>query len=75
MRWIIDMNMADISIAYGMTETSPFSTQTRAGADLDRRTDTVGRMLPHFEVKVVDPAAGEPVERGFPANIALAATA
>ena len=61
---IDDMNMAEVSIAYGMTETSPVSMQTRVDDDLDRRTSTVGRVHPHVEVKVVDPATGETVERG-----------
>ncbi|KRA31125.1 MULTISPECIES: AMP-binding protein [unclassified Nocardioides] len=61
---IDDMHMAEVSIAYGMTETSPVSTQTRAGDDLDRRTATIGRVHPHVEVKIVDPVTGETVERG-----------
>jgi fatty-acyl-CoA synthase len=61
---INDMNMAEVSIAYGMTETSPVSCQTRADDDLDRRTATIGRVHPHVEIKVVDPATGETVERG-----------
>src|SRR4051794_35517352 len=59
-----DMHMAEVSIAYGMTETSPVSTQTRTDDDLDRRTSTIGRVHPHVEVKVVDPVSGETVERG-----------
>jgi fatty-acyl-CoA synthase len=61
---INDMNMSEVSIAYGMTETSPVSCQTRADDDLDRRTATIGRVHPHVEIKVVDPATGETVERG-----------
>jgi fatty-acyl-CoA synthase len=63
-RCINDMHMAEVSIAYGMTETSPVSCQTRADDDLDRRTATIGRVHPHVEVKIVDPATGETVERG-----------
>ncbi len=59
-----DMHMAEVSICYGMTETSPVSTQTRTDDDLDRRTATIGRVHPHVEIKVVDPATGETVERG-----------
>ncbi|HWU21631.1 MAG TPA: AMP-binding protein [Nocardioides sp.] len=59
-----DMHMAEVSIAYGMTETSPVSCQTRSDDDLERRTSTVGRAAPHVEIKVVDPATGETVERG-----------
>ena len=63
-RCVEDMHMAEVSICYGMTETSPVSTQTRADDDLDRRTSTIGRVHPHVEIKVVDPATGETVERG-----------
>ncbi|MFJ4342436.1 AMP-binding protein [Streptomyces sp. NPDC088915] len=63
-RVVAEMNMAEVSICYGMTETSPVSTQTRRDDDLERRTGTVGRVLPHVEVKVVDPASGLTVERG-----------
>ena len=63
-RCIDDMNMAEVAIAYGMTETSPVSCQTRADDDLDRRTATIGRVHPHVEIKIVDPATGECVERG-----------
>jgi fatty-acyl-CoA synthase len=49
-----------------MTETSPVSCQTLADDDLERRTGTIGRVHPHLEIKVVDPATGETVERGTP---------
>jgi fatty-acyl-CoA synthase len=65
-RCISDMNMAEVSIAYGMTETSPVSCQTRADDDLDRRTATIGRVHPHVEIKIVDPSTGDTVERGQP---------
>jgi fatty-acyl-CoA synthase len=65
-RCVDDMHMAEASIAYGMTETSPVSCQTRADDDLDRRTATIGRVHPHVEIKVVDPVTGETVERGEP---------
>ena len=58
--------MAEVSICYGMTETSPVSCQTRADDDLDRRTATIGRVHPHVEIKIVDPTTGETVERGEP---------
>ena len=57
-RVVAEMGMAEVTICYGMTETSPVSTQTGADDDLDRRTSTVGRVHPHLEVKVVDPATG-----------------
>jgi fatty-acyl-CoA synthase len=63
-RVMAEMHMAEVSIAYGMTETSPVSTQTRREDDLEHRTETVGRVLPHLEVKVVDPTTGVTVDRG-----------
>jgi fatty-acyl-CoA synthase len=68
-RCIEEMHMAEVSICYGMTETSPVSTQTRPDDDLERRTSTIGRVHPHVEVKVVDPATGETVERGEPGEL------
>jgi fatty-acyl-CoA synthase len=53
-----DMHMSEVAICYGMTETSPVSTQTRADDSLERRVSTVGRPGPHIEVKVVDPDTG-----------------
>jgi fatty-acyl-CoA synthase len=67
-RVIAEMNMAEVAICYGMTETSPVSTQTRHDDDLERRTATVGRVMPHVEVKVVDPA-GVTVPRGEPGEL------
>ena len=61
-----DMNMTEIAIAYGMTETSPVSCQTLIDDDLERRTSSVGRAHPHVEIKIVDPEAGDEVERGQP---------
>ncbi|MEO8556315.1 MAG: AMP-binding protein [Actinomycetota bacterium] len=63
-RVIAEMNMSEVAIAYGMTETSPVSTMTRADDDLARRTETVGGVMPHLEVKVVDPYTGRTVRRG-----------
>jgi len=54
----------EVAIAYGMTETSPASTQTWVDDSLDGRVSTVGRAHPHVEVKVVDPETGEAVPRG-----------
>ncbi len=65
-RCVDDMHMPEVSIAYGMTETSPVSCQTRADDDLERRTASIGRVHPHLEIKIVDPATGETVERGQP---------
>ncbi len=63
-RVIDEMNMAEVAIGYGMTETSPVSTMTRHDDDLRRRTETVGRTMPHLESKVVDPTTGRTVPRG-----------
>ncbi|MFE7617704.1 AMP-binding protein [Streptomyces sp. NPDC057496] len=63
-RVVAEMHMAEVSICYGMTETSPVSTQTRRDDDLERRTGTTGRVMPHIEVKVVDPVTGVTLERG-----------
>ncbi|MFE9413490.1 AMP-binding protein [Streptomyces sp. NPDC006704] len=68
-RVVAEMHMGQVSIAYGMTETSPVSTQTRTDDDLERRTGTVGRVMPHVEVKVVDPATGVTVPRGEPGEL------
>jgi fatty-acyl-CoA synthase len=59
-----DMHMSEVAICYGMTETSPVSTQTRSDDSLERRVSTVGRPGPHIEVKVVDPDTGLVVECG-----------
>ena len=58
-----------MTICYGMTETSPVSTQTAADDSLEKRTQTVGRVHPHLEVKLVDPATGDTVERGEPGEL------
>ncbi|MFB0834115.1 AMP-binding protein [Arthrobacter halodurans] len=63
-RVIGEMNMAGVAICYGMTETSPVSTMTRADDSLARRTQTVGRTMPHLESKIVDPGTGAVVPRG-----------
>ncbi|WP_446041036.1 AMP-binding protein [Streptomyces sp. SID1121] len=68
-RVVAEMNMAEVSICYGMTETSPVSTQTRRDDNLERRTGTVGRALPHIEVKVVDPVTGVTLPRGVPGEL------
>ena len=61
--------MTEVTICYGMTETSPVSTQTRADDSLDRRVSTVGRTLPHLESKIVDPETGLTVPRGTPGEL------
>jgi fatty-acyl-CoA synthase len=70
MKQVIDrMGMAEVSICYGMTETSPVSTQTRVDDSVQRRVATVGRVGPHIEVKVVDPVTGLTVPRGEPGEL------
>ena len=68
-RCVAELNMSQISIAYGMTETSPVSCQTLIDDDLQRRTATVGRAHPHVEIKIVDPGTGEIVKRGRPGEL------
>ncbi|MGP5395781.1 AMP-binding protein [Arthrobacter rhombi] len=63
-RVISEMNMTEVAICYGMTETSPVSTMTRTDDSLERRTQTVGRTMPQLESKVVDPVSGKVVPRG-----------
>lgn len=58
------MHMEEVQIAYGMTETSPVSTQTAADDPFDKRVTTVGRTQPHLETKIVDAATGQIVPRG-----------
>jgi len=58
------MGIADVTIVYGMTETSPVSTQTHVDDSLHQRVTTVGRVHPHVEVKIVDPRTGATVARG-----------
>jgi fatty-acyl-CoA synthase len=65
MRKVIEkMHMREVTICYGMTETSPVSTQTGADDDIERRTGTVGRVHPHVEIRIADPDTGEILERG-----------
>jgi fatty-acyl-CoA synthase len=60
------MHMDEVTIVCGMTETSPVSTQTALDDALEKRVSTVGRVHPHLEVKIVDPATGATVPRGTP---------
>ncbi|MFD7007389.1 AMP-binding protein [Rhodococcus jostii] len=70
MKQVIEqMGMAEVSICYGMTETSPVSLQTRSDDTIDQRVSTVGRVGPHLEVKIVDPATGLTVPRGTPGEL------
>ncbi|PTR31395.1 fatty-acyl-CoA synthase [Rhodococcus sp. OK519] len=70
MKQVIErMGMTEVSICYGMTETSPVSLQTRRNDSVDHRVATVGRVGPHLEVKIVDPATGLTVPRGEPGEL------
>ena len=65
MRQVVDeMNMSEITIVYGLTETSPGCTQTTTDDSLELRVSTVGRPLPHIECKIVDPETGEEMPDG-----------
>jgi fatty-acyl-CoA synthase len=64
MKQLIASGIEGMTIAYGMTETSPVSTQTRPDDTFERKTGTVGRVMPHLEIKIVDPTSGETVPRG-----------
>ncbi len=61
---INDMHCKDITIAYGLTESSPVFTQTRTDDPLEKRVETVGRALPHIEVKIIDPDTGKDLPPG-----------
>ena len=63
------MHMDEVSICYGMTETSPVSTQTRFDDSIERRVSTVGRAGPHLEVKIIDPATGLTAPYGEPGEL------
>ncbi len=59
-----DMHMTEVTIAYGMTETSPVSCQSSTDTPLDKRVSTVGKVQPHLEVKIIDPESGAVVPPG-----------
>jgi fatty-acyl-CoA synthase len=67
-RVVSEMHMADVAICYGMTETSPVSAMTSIDDGLDARTQTIGRVMPHLEVKVID-EEGRVVPRGEPGEL------
>ncbi|KEI45454.1 AMP-binding protein [Saccharopolyspora rectivirgula] len=70
MKQVIDrMGMTEVTICYGMTETSPVSTQTRADDSPERRVSTVGKVGPHLEVKIIDPETGLTVPRNTPGEL------
>ena len=61
---VSSMNMTEVTICYGMTETSPVSTQSATDDPLEKRVSTVGRVGPHVEMKIIDPESGAIVQRG-----------
>jgi fatty-acyl-CoA synthase len=68
-RVISDMNMEGVTIAYGMTETSPVSFQSRTDDPIDRRVSTVGRIMPHVESKIIDPETGKILPQNQPGEL------
>jgi len=68
-RCVDEMHMEEVTICYGMTETSPVSTQTGADDDLERRVGTVGRVHPHVEVRIADPETGRTLPYGEPGEL------
>ena len=70
MRQVIErMHMSEVTICYGMTETSPVSFQSEVTDDLETRVSTIGSILPHLECKIIDPATGAVVPRGEPGEL------
>jgi fatty-acyl-CoA synthase len=63
------MHMEEVTICYGMTETSPVSTQTVPEDSLEHRVSTVGRVHPHVEIRIVDPESGRTLPRGEPGEL------
>jgi fatty-acyl-CoA synthase len=70
-RVIADMHLPELTIAYGLTEASPGITQTARTDSLDRRTQTVGCVLPEMDVKIVDPGSGATVGTGEPGELCV----
>jgi fatty-acyl-CoA synthase len=70
MRQVIDrMHMSEVTIVYGMTETSPVSFQSAVDDEIETRVSTIGSIQPHLECKIVDPATGAVVPRGAPGEL------
>jgi fatty-acyl-CoA synthase len=63
------MNMKEVTVCYGMTETSPVSAQSECNDPIEKRVSTVGTVHPHVEVKIIDPATGAIVSRGVSGEI------
>jgi len=63
------MHMEQVQIAYGMTETSPVSTQTKMGTPIEKQVSTVGQVHPHLEIKIIQPEDGSILEKGRPGEL------
>ncbi len=63
------MHMKEVEICYGMTETSPVSTQTKIGTPLEKQVGTVGTIQDHLEIKIIDPETGNVLERNMPGEL------
>jgi len=70
-RAIDEMNLREITIIYGLTEASPGITQTMRHDSIEARTQTVGKVLPEMEVRIVNPATGEEVPIGEPGELTV----
>jgi fatty-acyl-CoA synthase len=68
-RVMTDMHAREVCIVYGMTETSPVTFMTRPGDELERRVSTVGSVMPHIEVKIIDPDTGASLPAGQPGEV------
>jgi fatty-acyl-CoA synthase len=68
-RVVSEMHMTEVTIMYGMTETSPVSTMTRRSDDIERRVSTVGTVMPHVEVQIIDPDTGRTSARQTPGEL------
>lgn len=66
-----ELGLSELTVCHGMSETSPVITQTRRDDDLRVRTTTVGRVQPHLEIKIIDPATGSTVGRGEPGELCV----
>src|SRR3984957_15564723 len=68
-RVVSEMHMTEVTIMYGMTETSPVSTMTRRSDDIEHRVSTVGTVMPHVEVQIIDPNTGLTAARDTPGEL------
>lgn len=64
-----EMHMKEVTICYGLTEASPVLTQTKRDDPIDKRVETVGKALPHVEIKIIDPETGEELPPNTPGEL------